>query len=45
MVAGGKPSAFQMQGEGGLIVQILTCIRIKDTEEPGGRHAAGKAHR
>ncbi|MFW0700777.1 hypothetical protein [Pantoea sp. R13S299] len=29
MVAGGKPPAFQMQGEGGLIVQILTCIRMK----------------
>lgn len=45
MVAGGKPPAFQMQGEGGLIVQILTCIRMKDTEEPGVRHATDKAHR
>lgn len=45
IVAGGKPSAFQMQGEGGQVVQILTCIRMKDTEEPGVRYAAGKAYR
>jgi len=44
MVVGGKPPVFQMQGEGGLVVQILTGIRMKDTEEPGVRHAAGKAH-
>jgi len=43
MVAGGKPPAFQMQG--GQVVQILTGIRMKDTEEPGVRYAAGKAHR
>lgn len=45
MVAGGKSPAFQMQGEGGQVVRILTCTRIKDTEESGVRYAAGKAHR
>jgi len=45
MEAGGKPPAFQMQGEGGQVVRILTGIRMKDTEESGVRYAAGKAHR
>ncbi|ERM10761.1 hypothetical protein L584_10800 [Pantoea agglomerans Tx10] len=32
MEAGGKSPAFQMQGEGGQVVRILTDIRMKDTE-------------
>ena len=32
MEAGGKPPAFQMRGEVGQAVRILTGIRMKDTE-------------
>lgn len=37
MVEGGKPPAYEMKREDGQIVQLLTCARMKDTEEPERR--------